>query len=61
MDRTQHVDLKTAESGFSPFEAISGALDAGALIVCDHASNAIPPEYGSLGLPREALEVSHRL
>jgi predicted N-formylglutamate amidohydrolase len=56
MDRTQHVDLEPAENGFSPFEAIPGALDAGALIVCDHASNAIPPEYGSLGLPREALE-----
>jgi predicted N-formylglutamate amidohydrolase len=56
MDRAQHVDLNTAEGGFSPFEAIPGALDAGTLIVCDHASNAIPPEYGSLGLSREALE-----
>ncbi len=56
MDRTQHVDLETAGTGFSPFEAVPGALDAGALIVCDHASNAIPPDYGSLGLPREALE-----
>ena len=26
------------------------------MIVCDHAANAIPPEYGTLGLPREALE-----
>ena len=38
------------------FEAIPGALDAGALIICDHAANAIPPCYGTLGLPREALE-----
>src|SRR5271165_1672996 len=53
---TARVDLNTAESGFSPFEAVPGALDAGALIVCDHASNAIPPDYGTLGLPREALE-----
>ena len=56
MDRTQHVDLKTAGSGFSPFEAVPGALDAGALIICDHASNAFPPGYGALGLPRETLE-----
>src|ERR1700734_234867 len=38
------------------FEAIPGALDSGALIICDHASNAIPPGYGTLGLTPEALE-----
>jgi len=26
------------------------------IFVCDHASNALPPEYGSLGLPREAFD-----
>jgi predicted N-formylglutamate amidohydrolase len=56
MDRAAHVDLEAAKSGFSAFEAIPGALDAGALIICDHAANAIPPEYGTLGLPSEALE-----
>lgn len=25
------------------------------IFVCDHASNALPPEYGSLGLPTEAF------
>jgi predicted N-formylglutamate amidohydrolase len=45
-----------AEAAYSAFEAIPGALDSGALIVCDHASNAIPADYGTLGLPREALE-----
>lgn len=25
------------------------------IFVCDHASNALPPEYGSLGLPAEAF------
>jgi predicted N-formylglutamate amidohydrolase len=44
-----------AEAAYSAFEAIPGALDSGALIICDHASNAIPPGYGTLGLPREAL------
>jgi predicted N-formylglutamate amidohydrolase len=56
MDRSTHSDLEAAASGFPAFETIPGALDAGALIICDHAANAIPPGYGMLGLPREALE-----
>src|ERR1700734_1300613 len=56
MDRSAHLDLEAAASGFPVFETLPGALDAGALIVCDHASNAIPPDYGTLGLPRAALE-----
>src|SRR5271169_3834793 len=56
MDRSAHLDLEAAASGFPAFEALPGALDAGALIVCDHASNDIPADYGTLGLPREALE-----
>jgi predicted N-formylglutamate amidohydrolase len=35
----------------APVEAIAGALAPGLLILCDHASNAIPPEYADLGLP----------
>ena len=56
MDRAAHVDLEPAEAAFSAFEAVPGALDAGVLVVCDHAANAIPPGYGTLGLPRKALE-----
>ncbi len=37
-------------SGFSPVESIAGALDSGVLFLCDHASNALPAEYGDLGL-----------
>jgi predicted N-formylglutamate amidohydrolase len=44
-----------AEAAYSAFEAIPGALASGALIICDHASNAIPPGYRTLGLSREAL------
>ena len=40
---------------FQPVERIEGPASAGVLIVCDHASNALPPEYGSLGLPPEAF------
>ncbi|HWG04226.1 MAG TPA: N-formylglutamate amidohydrolase [Beijerinckiaceae bacterium] len=35
---------------FSPIETIAGALDGGVLFLCDHASPALPPDYGDLGL-----------
>jgi predicted N-formylglutamate amidohydrolase len=56
MKATAEVNSAMAEAVYAAFEAIPGALDSGALIICDHASNAIPPGYGTLGLPREALE-----
>src|SRR5271167_2358556 len=56
MDRSTHLDLEAAASGFPAFQTVPGALDAGVLVICDHASNAIPPGYETLGLPREALE-----
>lgn len=34
----------------SPFNSISGDHGRGLVIVCDHASNAIPPELNGLGL-----------
>jgi predicted N-formylglutamate amidohydrolase len=33
-----------------PVEEIAGRAESGALILCDHASNAVPPELGDLGL-----------
>jgi predicted N-formylglutamate amidohydrolase len=56
MKATAQVDSGMAEAAYPAFEVIPGALDSGALIICDHASNAIPQGYGTLGLPREALE-----
>jgi predicted N-formylglutamate amidohydrolase len=38
-----------------PVERIEGSLEAGVLFLCDHASNALPEAYGTLGLPKEAL------
>ena len=45
----------TATAAFPPFEYLPGPLDAGVLLICDHASTALPPEYGSLGLPFAAF------
>ena len=35
---------------------IPGRLDAGVLLLCDHASNALPQPYGRLGLPEAEFE-----
>jgi predicted N-formylglutamate amidohydrolase len=37
------------------FETLDGDLNGGLLILVDHASNVIPPEYGDLGLPETEL------
>ena len=41
---------------FEPVERIEGPDDSGLLLICDHASNALPAEYGSLGLARDAFD-----
>ncbi|MEL6947271.1 MAG: N-formylglutamate amidohydrolase [Pseudomonadota bacterium] len=43
-------------SQFKPFYTIDGAHDAGIVLLCDHARNTLPAEYGTLGLPAEAFE-----
>jgi predicted N-formylglutamate amidohydrolase len=45
--------LKLLDPAVEPFpvETIAGDAASGALILCDHASNAVPPELGDLGLP----------
>lgn len=37
------------------YELISGDLNAGIILICDHASNTLPESYGTLGLSREQL------
>ena len=38
------------------FERLDGDLEGGLVILVDHASNRIPPEYADLGLPPSELE-----
>ena len=38
------------------YSVIAGAADAGLVILCDHARNAFPPGYGTLGLPEAQLK-----
>jgi len=39
-----------AAAVFEPVEEIAGRDDAGVLFLCDHAANALPKAYGTLGL-----------
>ncbi|MGH1417295.1 MAG: N-formylglutamate amidohydrolase [Hyphomicrobiaceae bacterium] len=38
------------------YEIVPGRADAGLIILCDHASNTLPDEYGTLGLDPKQLE-----
>jgi predicted N-formylglutamate amidohydrolase len=39
-----------------PVERIEGSLAAGVLFLCDHATNALPKAYGTLGLTKKQLD-----
>ena len=41
---------------FASHEVIPGDTARGLVIVCDHARNALPPGYGTLGLPATEFE-----
>lgn len=41
----------TLPTDAAEFETIAGRADSGLIFLCDHASNAVPPAYGDLGLP----------
>ena len=41
---------------FDPVETIDGDFASGLLLLCDHASNALPKEYGDLGLSPEIYQ-----
>ena len=34
------------------YEIVGGRSDAGLVLICDHARNTLPAEYGTLGLPQ---------
>lgn len=41
---------------FVPFTEIHGDIKSGIVLICDHASNNLPSEYGSLGLEHKEFE-----
>src|SRR4028119_1294549 len=50
--------LKLADPSLEPcpVEPIEGSLGSGVLILCDHASNAVPPDLSDLGLPETEFQ-----
>jgi predicted N-formylglutamate amidohydrolase len=48
--------LIVKENASEAFAVLPGRLRQGLLLLCDHASNEVPPEYASLGMPAAELE-----
>jgi predicted N-formylglutamate amidohydrolase len=46
------IEAATSET----WTVLPGLADAGLIILCDHAGNAFPPGYGTLGLPEAQLQ-----
>lgn len=46
----------TANEDFRAFDIIDGDYAGGIVLLCDHARNWLPSEYGSLGLPDSEFE-----
>jgi len=55
-DRAAVARSDDGADAFPAFEEIVGAIETGWLILCDHASNALPARYGDLGLPASEFE-----
>ncbi len=49
------ASLPTSQA-LAPVRSLPGRLDGGLLLLCDHASNELPPAYGRLGLPDAEFE-----
>jgi predicted N-formylglutamate amidohydrolase len=45
-----------AQTDRPSYEVIPGDMRRGVILLCDHASNAMPPEFGNLGLDAFQLE-----
>jgi predicted N-formylglutamate amidohydrolase len=52
-DAAKAVTIAAAEQ--ESYVVLPGRADAGLVILCDHAGNALPPGYGTLGLPAAQL------
>jgi predicted N-formylglutamate amidohydrolase len=47
--------LGVAAEEADAYRVLPGRADGGLIILCDHAGNAVPSEFGTLGLPAEQL------
>lgn len=59
-DKSNHRQTDFPDrSAFQPFYAEPGAATSPVLFVCDHASNACPPEHPDMGLADPAMMQQH--
>lgn len=56
IDNPKSCDRDGSTAADSPVEKCLGRLDAGVLLLCDHATNHLPAAYAGLGLSREDLD-----
>lgn len=49
------ASLRISASEAASHRVLAGRADAGLIVICDHAENTLPNEYGSLGLPESEL------
>lgn len=56
MDIASPLPVASLADDFPPFSLVDGDPAAGLLIVCDHAANGLPAEYGDLGLPASEFQ-----
>jgi predicted N-formylglutamate amidohydrolase len=45
-----------ARDGGEAYEIVAGVIASGAIVIADHASNAMPPEFAHLGMPGHELQ-----
>lgn len=55
-DKTSWICDKELVMPFSPYHLVEGDHAKGLVLLADHASRDLPPEYGSLGLPVSQFE-----
>lgn len=56
MQRSGNSSNRIEAAAEESFVVVPGRADAGLIVICDHASNAFPPGYGTLGLPADQLQ-----
>ncbi|MCP4379918.1 MAG: N-formylglutamate amidohydrolase [Hyphomicrobiales bacterium] len=56
MVTTRMDDAKNAAERFASYVTIAGDPAYGLILLCDHAENRLPAEYGTLGLPPAEFE-----
>lgn len=55
MNLASVASVASVTDDFPPVSLVDGDPAAGVLVVCDHAANRLPPDYGDLGLPASEL------